>query len=58
MAFVDTSLQCSVKTFNLVFEELAEVSSFSLERWSEKAVLYGELLEVEMQVFHLSERKS
>lgn len=34
VAFVDASLQFSIKTFNLMFEELAEVSSFRLKGWS------------------------
>lgn len=55
MVFADASLQFSVKAFNLIFEELAEITSFSLKRWRQKAVLYSELVRVEMQVFHLSE---
>lgn len=58
MAFVASSLQFSIKTFNFVFEELAEVTSFSFKRWSKKAVLYSELIRVEMQVFHLSDKRS
>lgn len=41
-----------------MFEEFAEVSSFSLKGWSEKAVLYSELLRVEMQVFHLGDKNN